>query len=271
MSKKNTARKANPYAANKLKQIQFVQKSMSDVVFGAVQSGEQKNITLKGGKVITPTVAMHNAYTHVKFQWTFLVGVLCRRTNGTHFIHAKQFFNTDTHQLLHDMSADLYHEVKNMMDNEVNQNHHLTSFWIASPNPEMGLDNLMQAALLLLDKYRIPDNFATNHEHDVKGLENVSRSYCNTSYWFNTIDWSVFSLERVYDETVEKLTQDGLLSEVEIASWEHVIYEHYDTWRKRVELVELDDIDFTAKSIQYLTKHYKKLLKEFSVAPKPLN
>lgn len=188
-SSKPRKKKSNTTNSEKYKSIKHVQSIMKDFVAGSCQYRSDATVTYKNGiKLDKPTYNQALAIKTVRFEWKILLGVLGRLPNGQMKALTKVVYS-DKEYLLEDLHKEVIEQLKDMFDNQFEKQYRLTTFWVATPNFEADNDTLALQAFSMLHDYRVPDNMATDYEHDVKGLENVSRNYCATNYWLTNLDW----------------------------------------------------------------------------------
>lgn len=189
MAKSTKPRKKSSAKISALEQksIKHIQTLMRDVILGSCQIKPNAMFTKKRHFILEkPTPAMTNALLHIKFNWKFLLGVVSRNEKGIPQV-TYQIVNTSHHCRLYDeeLSPLIFDELKRMF-NEENQDHVLTTFWIASPNPDIPDIHLQTCIYQLLDKYRVFDNMITNYDSN-NNIER-GRSLHNTTYWYSLLE-----------------------------------------------------------------------------------
>lgn len=178
---------AKGLSPREFRSIENIKQLLKDTIVGSVQIAPNAQITKRNGKLLDkPTKAMGDAFLHIKFHYKFMIGIVGRRTNGTPYM-AYEFVSPSTHVKLFedDLSELIFQDLKKRFYEEDEQTR-LTSFWLASPNPDMDDNEFVTTFLQLMDKYKVFDNMATQYEIDNK--IDRGRSLHNTSYWYGLLE-----------------------------------------------------------------------------------
>lgn len=187
-SKPNRKKVSNSRTTKELHAFKNIQYLLRDTIIGSVQIKENAQITKRNGRLLdVPTQTMANAFIHVKFYWKFLLGVVGRRENGTPYCQY-EFVTVNSQSKLYEPELDelIFSDLRRMFK-EANHDTRLTSFWIASPNPNMSEEDMLVVFYQLMDKYRVFDNMLTQYE--IRTNKDVGRSLHETTYWYGICEF----------------------------------------------------------------------------------
>lgn len=189
MAKSTKPRKKSSTRISALEQksINHTKALLQNTIIGSVHLKENAQFTkYNGHQLDRPTKGMSNALLHIKFRYKFLLGVVSRTEKGIPRVTYQ--IVTLSHQCrLYDEELNhlVFEELKRMFQEE-NQDHVLTTLWLASPNPDIPDIELQTCIYQLLDKYRVFDNMITNYDSD-NNIER-GRSLHNTTYWYSLLE-----------------------------------------------------------------------------------
>jgi len=189
MAKSTKPRKKSSTRISALEQksINNVKLLLQNTIIGSCQIKENAWFTKRNGRELEkPTQGMTNAFLHLKFKYKFLLGVISRNEKGIPRVTYQIVTLSHQCRLYDNELNDLVFEELKRMFREENQDYVLTTFWIASPNPDIPDVELQTCIYQLLDKYKVFDNMITNYDSN-NNIER-GRSLHNTTYWYSLLE-----------------------------------------------------------------------------------
>lgn len=193
-STKPRKKKSASLSAREMKSIENVKLLLKDTLIGSVQIKENAQITIRNGKLLDkPTQGMSSAFQNIKFPYKFMIGYIGRKENGVPYC-VYEFVTLSNHSKLYNKELDdlIFNDLRSKFKHS-NHNTRLTTFWIASPNPEVIDDKFFTTFFLLMDKYRVFDNMIT--QYDIHHNIERGRSLHATNYWYSLCEFEEITYE----------------------------------------------------------------------------
>lgn len=188
-SKKPRKKASATRSALEWKSIQNVKVLLKDTIIGACQIKQDAQFTKRGRFILDkPTVAMSNAFLNLKFEWKMCLGVVSRNKQGIPEITLQYVYPSFHCQLQDDDFSDLVMAELKRIFFDADENHRLTTFWLASPNPDLDDVSFLTAIYQLLDRYRVYDNMITHYDNE-NNIER-GRSLHNSTYWYSLVEFT---------------------------------------------------------------------------------
>lgn len=188
-SKKPRKKQSKGFSGKEVASINNVKSLLKNTLIGACQIQPQASFTKRNGHILDkPTKGMSDAFQYIKFHWKFCLGVVSRNKQGIPQI-TYQFVYPSHHVKLYDeeFSSLVMAELKRMFL-EADENHRLTTFWLASPNEDYPDVDFLVAIYQLLDQYRVYDNMITHYD-ETNNIER-GRSLHSTTYWYGLTEFT---------------------------------------------------------------------------------
>jgi len=171
-SKKHT--KVNLKAKKNLQAIGNIQKFMAKFCISGVMSDPKHTLLFKDGIPVAKTKAVSDAFYNIRFQWTILLGVLCRTPQGKLYTRQVTYVTSDTDHVLADELNDNVAKNLRKLWKTCNQDHVMQAYYFCTPSDTF-IPNTYVAQLL--HHYRTPDIYATRYELTYMKNE-PAKQYC---------------------------------------------------------------------------------------------
>lgn len=167
---------------------------VKDTIIGSVNIQKNAQLTRHKGKYsILPSPTVAKILYHIKFSYSFMVGVIHRKENGIPFIEYEYIDVPIQVELYNEeLSHSIYTYLFDMFK-RANPNTRLTTFWIATTNKNISTEEIDTFLLLLLDEYRVYDNMLTYYE--ITNNKEVGRTLHLTTYWYSLLELEEIFLE----------------------------------------------------------------------------
>lgn len=167
----------NPYAKRKLKHINAVQKLVKDYVLAGELSDPRNTMLFFKSKESIKTKLIQEAFENVRFQWTVLIGILCRHNINSQLYTRQIQIVTDKNDTvklneLNDFIKKNLFKIHSLC----NPQHILTGFYVAVPK-DTDIDLTYVSKLFF--KYKTPDSIGTSYELD-NSIE--PQLYCDSTW-----------------------------------------------------------------------------------------
>ena len=196
-SKKHT--KVNLKAKKNLQAIGNIQKFMTKFCISGVMSDPKHTLLFKDGIPVAKSKAVSDAFYNIRFQWTILLGVLCRTPQGKLYTRQVTYVTRDTDHVLADELNDNVAKNLRKLWRTCNQDHVMQAYYFCTPSDTF-IPNTYVAQLL--HHYRTPDIYATRYELTYMKDE-PAKQYCvnqdgSLKIWqelFVDIDFNDINLE----------------------------------------------------------------------------
>lgn len=188
-SKKPRKKQSKGFSGKEIAAINNVKSLLKNTLIGACQIHPKASFTKRNGHIINkPTSGMVDAFEHIKFHWKFCLGVISRDKQGIPQI-TYEFVYPNTHVKLYDreFSHLIMTELKKLFL-ESDENHRLTTFWLASPNEDYSDTDFLVGVYQLLDEYKVFDNMITHYD-DINNIER-GRNLHDSTNWYNLAEFT---------------------------------------------------------------------------------
>lgn len=193
---KKPKKKTNIRAKKNLMAIKNIQKFMQKFCIGGVMTDPQHTILLKDGVPINRNKVVSDTFNTIRFQWTILIGILCRNPSGE--LYTKQvMYTTDASipLLANELNENITVNLRKLWG-VVNKDHRLTGYYLCMPCDTCIPDTY---AAMLFHKYETPDLIATRYELDYLPDEAV-KIYCKRDDGSSKIWQELFVDINFYEE-----------------------------------------------------------------------
>lgn len=188
-SNKPRKKKSKGFSGKEVASINNIKSLLKDTIIGSCQMSPKCQFTKRNGTILPkPTTGMSDALLHIKFNWKICFGVISRNKQGIPEI-TYQFVYPSHHCTLYneELSSLVMAELKRMFLSS-DENHRLTTFWLASPNEDYPDVDFLVAIYQLLDQYRVYDNMITHYD-ETNNIER-GRSLHATTYWYTLTEFT---------------------------------------------------------------------------------
>lgn len=171
-TKKHT--KVNLEAKKNLKAIRNIQRFMTKFCISGVMSDPNHTLLFKDGVPVAKTKAVSDAFYGIRFQWTILIGILCRTAQGKLYTRQVTYVTSSTdHVLAEELNENITKNLRKLWKT-CNPNHVLQAYYLCTPSDTF-ISNTYIAQLL--HYYRTPDTYATHYELTYMKDEPI-KQYC---------------------------------------------------------------------------------------------
>lgn len=160
-NKKSKKKVCNRSAENRLNAIKYVQKRTADYMLSGEMLHVDHTLLFYRDKPIPRNQQVSQALEFVRFEWTIMLGVLCRSPNGKMYVKQTILFVGKHDPLLARELNNIVQTNLRKLWNECNKDHRLTGFFVCRPADKDIPDSIPAQ---LLHHFRTPSKIFSNYE-----------------------------------------------------------------------------------------------------------